>query len=135
MNRPEKNFYESFKRTHKDWFWQRLEDSITSGIPDTLVVPRGEHAVFIEFKAIPASNVQIRASQAAWITAFSHNGGTVWVFNKCPKTNTIQGWLAPFKLVEGRKGHAKIDADPTILVSELKKLKPHHLTKPSRRLV
>jgi Holliday junction resolvase len=135
MNHPERLFYQRFKRSQPTWFLQRLEDSIQSGIPDVLCVPKGESMCMLEFKALPATNVQLRASQVSWITEFALKGGLVWVINHCPKTNTVSAWKAPFPIVKGRAKHGKIDCEPTLRITDLKKLKPHHLSKPSRRLV
>ena len=135
MNRPEANFYDAFKRNHPTWFWQRIEDSISSGMPDVLCVPAMEQPVFIELKALPWTNVQLRKSQVAWITEFASKGGLVWVFNRDPKTKIIHGYRAPFPIVKGRKDHGKIEAEPTMVVTKLSQLKPHHLTKMTRRLV
>jgi len=134
MNKPEQLFYQSLKRATPDWFWQRLEDSITSGIPDCLCVPSGDkqRAVMIELKALPRTNVQIRKSQVAWITRYAAKGGDVWVINKCTKSGIIQCWKAPFPVVVGRVGHGKIVCDPTLIVSDLSKLQGHHLTNPVR---
>lgn len=135
MNRPEKAFYESIKRAKPHWFFQRIEDSISSGIPDVLCIPDREPTIMIELKAVVYTNVQLRASQIAWLTDYWQKGGKSWVINKCPKTQTIHAWKPPFQLGVGRKGHGKLVSNPDLIVTDLKKLKGSHLSNPTRTLI
>ena len=121
MTGPEKKFYLALKRNFPTWVWQRIEDSVSSGIPDCLVLARDDgyswndkfQWITIELKAQPHTNVQIRSSQIAWhIKAV---GGNSWILNMDPKLKSVTGWKFPFMFEPGRKGHAKILSEPNLI--------------------
>ena len=84
--------------------------------------------ITIELKAVPHTNVQLRASQIAWHV--KANGGKSWVMNMDPKLKSIAAWKYPFKYEIGRKGHVKITSEPNFIASTIAALKKEDLINP-----
>lgn len=137
MNNEEKNFYLSFKRCTPGWFWERIENSVSSGVPDAICVPKAEksRSLFLEFKSLPASNIQIRKSQYVWIVRFAawcRDGG--FVVNRDPDTkrvvffsfDTIRSGIC----ITGKKDHLKLKTKPDFELVRLPFIKPEMLLEP-----
>ena len=113
---PEAAFYQ-WLNNNLPWFFQRIEATTASGIPDVWAAYRG-FSVWIELKALTATNVQIRKAQYAWMCKAQWNGVPTWVLNRSPRrTTTVQGWRTPFKVELGKKDHLKIISQPNFALS------------------
>lgn len=110
---PEKQFYEWILGNFP-WFFQRIETSTASGVPDIWACHKG-HSIWIETKAEPLSSVKLRSFQFAWIVRAHWNGIPVWVWNRPPRKKTlIQAWRSPFKTQPIGNDKVKIISDPQI---------------------
>lgn len=107
---PEKKFA-NWLRTNTPWFTQRIETTTGSGIPDLWVSHAGAYA-WIELKAAPAYNVQIRISQYAWIMKAAYHNVEVWIMNKCPKDDKVSVWTEPFEVSAGKAGYLRLVSCP-----------------------
>jgi hypothetical protein len=114
--KPEAAFYDWIK-SNIPWFFQRIETTTGSGIPDIWSAHQGE-SLWIELKALPATNLQIRKAQYAWMTKAHWNGIHTWIWNRNPRRKTvIQAWVTPFEVEPGKKDHLKITSQPRYALS------------------
>ena len=124
---PEATFFDWLKRSFP-WQFQRIETTTGIGVPDLWVCHRG-FQLWIELKAAPNTNVQIRKSQYAWITRMQWQGIRTWIFNRDPKRKeVILAWCPHFEVEEGRKDFLKITSQPKIALpaKEFARLPLHH---------
>lgn len=111
---PEASFYEWIK-SNLPWFFQRIETTTGSGIPDIWAAHSGR-GIWIETKACPKNSVAIRSSQYAWMCKVLWNGVPTFVWNRNPKRKTlIQIWVTPFDVEPMKKeGYLRITSEPYI---------------------
>lgn len=90
-------------------------------MPDVIACFEGK-ACYLELKALPHTNVQIRTSQYGWIRHNNRPRCRCFILNQDPKTSAIQVWDADcIKIEEGRKVHVKVISDPLAICA------PHEL--------
>lgn len=113
---PETIFY-NWLRAHWTYadIW-RIESTTGSGIPDCHVTvgtgkdfdTENSFEFWLELKACPSGNVQLRKNQYARCMRKAQVGGKVILMNRDPKTKIIQTWIFPFKVEPGRLDHVRI---------------------------
>jgi hypothetical protein len=115
---PEARFYAWIARNQPgQTFFDRIENSVGSGIPDLVVGAYGKN-LFVELKAIQKHTHQVtmRGVQYAWMHKMAYYGSTplmVWCFVE--DTATIRVYLFPFtKKLTKQKGYVKITSQPIV---------------------
>lgn len=73
MQMTEKELYSKLKRAISG-FYTRIENTISSGIPDVLIVINGK-TVLLELKVLRSGRIKFLSSQIVWATHFYNNYG------------------------------------------------------------
>lgn len=121
--KQESLFYQKLKHSFPEWHFLRIENICGRGTPDLFCRVSGYFDIWVELKALPSTNVQIRGDQFAFLLEHGQYFNTpCWVWNGDYKKDVFTGWRWPFQIGEGRKGHVKITSAPNI-VCPLSKIK------------
>lgn len=85
-----------------------------NGIPDVWICHRqGPLSYWLELKACPTTNIQVRSVQYAWACSRCTEHFGPLVLNRDPKTRVVSIYHLPLaQVVQGRAGHLKILSEP-----------------------
>lgn len=115
-NHQESKFYKKLKATFPLWEFYRIENTLSSGFPDLLMVPAGGTPWFIELKSLDFDKVDLRPQQFSFMDQRYRKARRsllqAGVMNGDFKNDVFCLWRYPFDIKIGPRA-VRITSEPT----------------------